>query len=123
MLTLCIRYTLDPNRIDAFRTYVENEQPVIRKVGGRIAGYYLPTDFAVPTNIAYGLIEFEALEAYEHYRQALAADPAHRSNVADLVASGAVRKMDRSFMRRHADAPSRSMAQMETGHADDRCSS
>ena len=106
MLTLCIRYTLDPNRIDAFRRYVENEQPVIRNSGGRIVGYYLPTDFAGPTNIAYGLIEFEALDEYERYRQALADDPAHRSNVADLVASGAVLNMDRSFIRRHSGAQS-----------------
>ena len=106
MLTLCIRYTLGPNRIDAFRTYVENEQPLIRKSGGRIAGYYLPTDFAGPTNVAYGLIEFEGLDAYERYRQALADDPAHRSNAADLCASGAALYMDRSFIRRHADGRS-----------------
>jgi NIPSNAP len=106
MLTLCIRYTLNPNRTDSFRTYVENEQPVIRKCGGRIAGYYLPTDFAGPTNMAYGLIEFQSLEEYERYRQALADDPVHRSNVADLVASGAVLNMDRSFLRRQAEARS-----------------
>ena len=106
MLTLCIRYTLDPNRVDAFRTYVENEQPVILKSGGRIAGYYLPTDFAGPTNVAYGLIEFEGLDAYERYRRALADDPAHRSNVADLVASGAVLNMDRSFIRRQPEVRS-----------------
>jgi len=106
MLTLCIRYTLDPNRIEAFRTYVDNEQPIIRQSGGRIAGYYLPTDFAGPTNVAYGLIEFDALEAYERYRQALADDPTHRSNVAELAASGAVLNMDRSFIRRRADTPS-----------------
>jgi hypothetical protein len=104
MLILCIRYTLNPNRIDAFRTYVENEQPIIRNFGGRIAGFYLPTDFAGPTNIAYGLIGFQSLDIYERYRQALVDDPGHRSNVADLVASGVVINMDRSFLRRHAEA-------------------
>ena len=106
MLTLCIRYTLDPNRLESFRRYVENEQPVICKSGGRITGYYLPTDFAGPTNIAYGLIDFEALDEYERYRQALAEDPAHRSNVAELIASGAVLNMDRAFIRRHPGARS-----------------
>jgi hypothetical protein len=62
MLTLCIRYTLDPNRIDAFRKYVGTEQVIISQSGGRIVGYYLPTDFAGPTNVAYGLIEFEGLD-------------------------------------------------------------
>ena len=103
MLTLCIRYTLDPNRIDGFRTYVEKELPVIRQAGGHVVGYYMPTDFAGPTNIAYGLIELETLAAYEGYRLTLADDPRHQANIAALVASGAIVNMDRSFIRRHND--------------------
>lgn len=104
MLTLCIRYTLDPNRIDAFRTYVEDETPVIREAGGAIVGYYLPTDFAGPTNIGYGLIEFATLTAYERYRGTLADHPARRRNAAALVESGAVLNTERSFIRRHGEA-------------------
>jgi hypothetical protein len=104
MFTLCIRYTLDPNRIEAFRTYVENEDAVIRRSGGRIAGYYMPTEFAGPTNIGYGLIEFASLDEYERYRQVLADDATHRINVADVKASGAILSMERSFIRRHDDA-------------------
>jgi hypothetical protein len=107
MYTLCIRYTLDPNRLEAFRTYVEEEVPVIRRSGGQIVGYYLPTDFAGPTNIGYGLTEFETLAGYEQYRRTLADDPAHGRNVAMLVESGAVLNMERSFIRRHDDARSR----------------
>lgn len=58
MYTLCIRYTLDPNRLKHFRDYVEHELEAIRNAGGKIVGYWLPTDFAGPTNIAYGLIDF-----------------------------------------------------------------
>ena len=105
MLTLCIRYSLDPNRGEAFRSYVENETPVIQRSGGRIAGYYLPTDFAGPTNIGYGLIDFASLADYEAYREALAANPLHVGNAAALGASGAVLSMERSFIRRHGDAP------------------
>lgn len=104
MHTLCIRYTLDPNRIEAFRTYVEEETPVIREAGGRIAGYYLPTDFAGPTNIAYGLIDFASLEEYERYRRALSDHPAHKRNAAALTRSGAVLSMERGFLVRHGDA-------------------
>lgn len=104
MHTLCLRYTIDPNRLAAFRTYVEDETPVIRDCGGAIVGYYLPTDFAGPTNVGYGLIAFDSLADYERYRAVLAADPAHARNVAALAASGAVLATERSFVRRHGEA-------------------
>jgi hypothetical protein len=103
MYTLCIRYTLDPNRIDGFRIYVENELPVIREAGGRNVAYFLPTDFAGPTNVGYGLVEIETLAEYERYRQALAEDPTHVRNATALAASGAVLSMERSFIRRYGD--------------------
>ena len=102
MHTLCLRYTIDPNRLDAFRTYLDHELPVIEAAGGRILGYFLPTDFAGRTDTAYGLIDFASLAAYETYRAALAADPLHVRNVAALTGSGAVLATDRSFIRRHA---------------------
>lgn len=104
MDTLCIRYTLDPNRIDGFRTCVEEETPIIREVGGRIVGHYLPTDFAGPTNIGYGLIEFANLAGYEQYRKALSDHPGHRRNAAALTQSGTVLNMERAFLHRHGDA-------------------
>lgn len=33
MYTLCIRYTLDPNRLKHFRDYVEHELEAIRNAG------------------------------------------------------------------------------------------
>jgi hypothetical protein len=36
MYTLCIRYTLDPNRLKHFREYVEHELEAIRNAGGKI---------------------------------------------------------------------------------------
>lgn len=104
MFTLCIRYTLDPNRIDGFRTYVENELPVIREAGGSNVAYYLPTNFAGPTNIGYGMIDIETIADYERYRQALAEHSTHVRNAAALAESGAVAWMERSFIRRHSDS-------------------
>lgn len=100
MHTLCIYYLLDPNRVAHFRTYVGNELEVIRRSGGRIVGYFLPTDFAGPTDEAYGLIEFESLASYEQYRNVLANDPVHQRNVTELERSGAVRAMRRSIIER-----------------------
>lgn len=106
MYTLCIRYTLDPNRLGDFRTYVEHELEAIRNAGGTIVGYWLPTDFAGPTNIAYGLIDFATLAAYEDYRKALAADPLHGRNADALTRSGAILNMERSIIERCGDRPS-----------------
>lgn len=100
MMTLCIRYTLDPNKLAGFKSYVEAELDPIRRSGGQIVGYFLPTDFAGSTNEALGLIDLPNLAAYEKYREALAKDPEHKNNVARLEQSGAVLAMHRSFIRR-----------------------
>lgn len=89
MFTLCIRYTIDPNKLREFKTYVEGEQTPIRTSGGKNVQYLLPTDFAGPTNEAIGLIEFPTLGDYERYRNSLASNPDHKRNVSSLEASGA----------------------------------
>jgi len=73
---------------------------VIRRSGGEVVGYFLPTDFAGPTNDAVGLIDFADLASYERYRAVLAADPEHKTNVARLERSGAVLVMNRAILRR-----------------------
>jgi hypothetical protein len=103
MYTLYIRYTLDPNRTAHFKTYVEHELEAIRNAGGKIVGYWLPTDFAGPTNIAYGLIDFLTLASYEQYRKALAEDALHQRNAEELTRSGAIINMDRSLLVRCSD--------------------
>ena len=100
MLTLCIRYKFNPEKIADVSTYFENEQHVIERSGGKIVGYFLPTDFAGPTDEAIGLIDLPSMAAYEEYRQVLAADPEHKQNIARLEQSGAGVAMNRSFIRR-----------------------
>jgi hypothetical protein len=98
MYTLCIRYTLDPNRLKHFREYVAHELEAIRNAGGKVIGYWLPTDFTGPNNIAYGLIDFLTLASYERYRKALADDPLHQRNADELTRSGAMINMERSII-------------------------
>jgi hypothetical protein len=100
MYTLCIRYTLDPNGLRHFRAYVDDELPVIVRSGGQVVGYFLPTDFAGPSNIAYGLIDFASLAGYEEYRGVLAADPDHQRNVAALERTGTIVATERSIIER-----------------------
>jgi hypothetical protein len=96
--TLCIRYTLDPDRLKHFREYVEHELEAIRNAGGKVIGYWLPTDFAGPNNIVYGPIDFLTLASYEQYRKALADDPLHQHNADELTRSEAVINMERSII-------------------------
>ena len=100
MITLSIRYTIDPNKLNDFKTYVEGEQEPIRRSGGKILAYFLPTDFSGPTNEALGLIDLPTLAAYEQYRSALANDLDHKKNVARLEQSGAIVSMNRSILQR-----------------------
>ncbi len=80
MLTLYLRYTFDPNKRPAYEAYVAAEMEPITRSGGNIIGYFLPTDYAGPTNEAHGLIEFPSLASYEQYRHIFAADTAHKEN-------------------------------------------
>jgi len=79
-------YSLQFNsdKLAGINEYFENEQRVIERSGGKIVGYFLPTDFAGPTDEAIGLIDLPSLAAYETYRQALADDPDHKRNIARL---------------------------------------
>jgi hypothetical protein len=100
MLTLSIRYTLNPNKLADFRAYAEAEQEPIRRSGGKIVGYFVPTDFSGPTNEAIGLIEFTSLGAYEKYRGKLANDPDHKKYAKSLEDSGAIVAMNRTIIQR-----------------------
>jgi len=100
MITLCIRYKFNPDKLADIARYFEDEQRVIERCGGRIVGYFLPTDFAGATDEAMGLIDIPSLAVYEDYRKALADDPEHTQNIARLTNSGAQVAMNRSFIRR-----------------------
>ncbi len=100
MITLHLRYTIDPNKLADVRTYVESELRPIRECGGDVAGYFLPTDFAGATNEAFGIIDFPSLAEYEIYRAKLAAHPLHKQYVEALERTGALLSIQRSLVQR-----------------------
>jgi hypothetical protein len=72
MVTCFIRYEIDPFQIDAFHTYARQWGKIIPRCGGRLVGYFLPHE---GTNyVAWGLIAFDSLSAYEAYRARLKSD-------------------------------------------------
>lgn len=100
MITLCIRYTLDAAKLGDFEAYARGLARPAERCGGRIAGYYLPTKFAGPTNFALALIDFPSLAAYEQYREKLAADEEHTGVARRAAQSGCILVEDRSFLAR-----------------------
>ena len=99
MITLCIRYTLDPHKLADFEAYARALGPQIERCGGTVEGYYLPTKLAGPTNTALGLIDFADLAAYERYREKLAADSEATENLRRAEAARCILNEDRSFIR------------------------
>ena len=77
-ITCVIRYQIDPFQRDAFRHYAENWGRIIPRCGGRLVGYFLP--YEGTNDIAWGVIAFENLAAYEQYRTRIRADPEAREN-------------------------------------------
>jgi hypothetical protein len=100
LITLFLRYTIDPNKRSDIAKYAADEQIPILESGGTILGYFMPTDFAGATNEAFGLIEFPSLAEYEIYRAKLAAHPLHRKYVAALESTGALLSIHRSLVQR-----------------------
>src|ERR1700692_4364322 len=68
-----IRYQIDPFQRDAFKQYAENWGRIIPRCGGHLLGYFLP--YEGTNDVAWGLIAFPSLAAYETYRARLKADP------------------------------------------------
>jgi hypothetical protein len=99
MITVCIRYTVDIHKHCDFEQYARNWPEPIRRCGGELLGYFLPTKTAGATNIAYALINFANLGAYEQYREALMHDEGAKENVAFADQSGCILIEDRSILQ------------------------
>jgi hypothetical protein len=96
MITCLIRYEIDPFQRDAFRQYAEVWGRVIPKCGGDLLGYFLPHEGT--NNVAWGLISFESLAAYEVYRARLKADPEGRENFAFAQSKRLILREERTFL-------------------------
>jgi hypothetical protein len=77
-VTCFIRYQIDPFQRDAFKTYADNWGRIIPRCGGHLVGYFLPHEGT--NDVAWGLISFDSLVAYEAYRARLKTDAEGREN-------------------------------------------
>ena len=95
-LTCFIRYEIDPFQREAFRAYAETWGRVIPRCGGRLLGYFLPHEGT--NDVAWGLIAFESLAAYEAYRARLKSDAEGRANFALAQEKRFILREQRSFL-------------------------
>jgi NIPSNAP len=77
-VTCFIRYQIDPFQRDAFKRYAEAWGRIIPRCGGNLLGYFLPHEGS--NDVAWGLVGFDDLAAYERYRTVLKRDAEGRSN-------------------------------------------
>jgi NIPSNAP len=91
-----IRYQIDPLQRDAFQKYAENWGRIIPRCGGELVGYFLP--YEGTNDVAWGLIAFESLSAYEAYRARLKADSEAQANFAMAQARRIILREERNFV-------------------------
>ena len=94
-ITCFIRYQIDPFQREAFRAYAENWGRIIPRCGGHLLGYFLPYEGS--NDIAWGLIAFDSLAAYEAYRTRLKTDAESRANFATAQEKRFILREERSF--------------------------
>jgi len=96
-ITVFIRYQIDPFQRDAFREYAEHWGEIIPRCGGNLLGYFLPHEGT--NDVAWGLISFDSVAAYEAYRARLRTDPAGRANFARAQEMRFILREERTFVK------------------------
>jgi hypothetical protein len=95
-ITCFIRYQIDPFQRDEFKRYAENWGRIIPRCGGHLIGYFLP--YEGTNDVAWGLIAFDNLTAYEAYRTRLKSDPEARENFAMAQTKRLILREERNFV-------------------------
>jgi hypothetical protein len=96
-LTVFIHYQIDPHQRDKFEHYARRWLDIIPRCGGELLGYFMPHEGT--NNIAFGLISFDSLAAYERYRATLRSDAEGRANFAFAEEHRFIMAEERTFLR------------------------
>ena len=95
-ITCVIRYQIDPYQREGFRKYAENWGKIIPRCGGHLVGYFLPHEGT--NDVAWGLIAFESLSAYERYKARLRTDEEARTNFEMAQTKRLILREERNFV-------------------------
>ena len=95
-VTCLIRYEIDPFQLPAFREYAQRWGEIIPRCGGHLLGYFLPHEGT--NDVAWGIISFASLAAYETYRARLKTDAAGAANFATAQRQRFILREQRTFV-------------------------
>ena len=97
-ITVFIRYQLDPYKRDSFEEYARRWLKIIPRCGGDLIGYWMPHEGT--NNIAFALISFPSLAAYESYRAKLRSDDEGMANFNFAEENKFILAEERTFLRK-----------------------
>ena len=97
-VTVFIRYQIDPFKRALFEEYSRRWLTIIPRCGGDLIGYFMPHEGT--NNIAFALISFESLAAYEAYRARLRSDAEGMANFNFAEEHKLVAVEERTFLRK-----------------------
>ena len=97
-ITVFIRYQVDPYQHAAFEAYARRWLAIIPACGGTVDGYWMPHEGT--NNIAFALISFESLAAYEAYRARLRDDAEGVANFNFAEENKFIIAEERTFLRK-----------------------
>ncbi len=97
-VTVFIRYQLDPFKRAMFEQYARRWLAIIPQAGGDLIGYWMPHEGT--NNIAFALISFESLAAYENYRARLRTDSDGVANFDFAEEHKFILAEERTFLRK-----------------------
>jgi hypothetical protein len=95
-VTCLIRDQIDPFQREAFTRYAQAWGEIIPRCGGDLIGYFLPHEGS--DDVAWGLVGFASLAAYERYRATLKADAQGQANYAFAQAQRFILREERSWL-------------------------
>jgi hypothetical protein len=97
-ITVFIRYQIDPFKRAQFEQYAKRWLSIIPTCGGDLIGYFMPHEGT--NNIAFALISFESLAAYEAYRARLREDDEGMTNFRFAEEQKFILAEERTFLRK-----------------------
>jgi hypothetical protein len=97
-VTVFIRYQIDPFKRAMFEEYSKRWLAIIPNAGGDLIGYWMPHEGT--NNIAFALISFESLAAYEAYRARLRTDSEGMANFTFAEENKFILAEERTFLRK-----------------------
>ena len=96
MISIHLRYEIDPDKLDEFTHYSREWIRLVNRLGGTHHGYFMPSEG--DSDEAFALFTFPSLATYEQYRIAASSDPECQAAFAYATETKCIRRYERRFL-------------------------